>query len=242
MDRQLTALVTGASNGIGRATVKRLTADGYKLVTVDRMAPAELAGSETFIQADLLNVTSREDALARISRDFEVDVLVNNVAIVKLARVEDVALSDLQTSVDLNISATLRFAQTVIPGMKRRGYGRIVNIASRAALGKELRTPYSATKAAILGMTRTWALELAPDGITVNCIGPGPIATEMFRAANPPESEQTKTIMRSIPVRRVGEPEEIAHAVAFFSHKLAGFTTGQVLYVCGGMTVGLAPL
>lgn len=242
MKQQLTALVTGASNGIGRATVQRFAADGYKIVTVDRSPPAELVGSETFIQADLLDAGDRERALEHIREQFNVDVLVNNVAIVKLSPVEDVTLGDLQTSVDLNIVAALRFAQTVIPGMKRRGYGRIVNIASRAALGKELRTAYSATKAAVIGMTRTWALELAPHGITVNCIGPGPIATEMFRAANPPDSEQTKTILRSIPVQRLGEPEEIAHAVAFFSHRLAGFTTGQVIYVCGGMTVGLGSI
>ncbi len=243
MDRQLTALVTGASNGIGRATAIRLAAEGYRLLTVDRSPPAGgTADAETFIQADLLDPASRESALERIGSEFEVDVLVNNVAIVRLARVEEVTLGDLQASVDLNIAAALRFAQTVIPGMKRRGYGRIVNIASRAALGKDLRTAYAATKAAVLGMTRTWALELAPSGITVNCIGPGPIATEMFRAANPPGSEQTQAIMRSIPVRRLGEPAEVAHAVAFFSHRHAGFTTGQVIYVCGGMTVGLAPL
>ncbi|MGS1005880.1 SDR family oxidoreductase [Achromobacter anxifer] len=243
MDRQLTALVTGASNGIGRATALRLAADGYRLVTVDRSAPAGgLADAETFIQSDLLDPASRERALERIGAEFEVDVLVNNVATVKLARVEDVTLGDLQASVDLNITAALRFAQTVIPGMKRRRHGRIVNIASRAALGKDLRTAYGATKAAVLGMTRTWALELAASGITVNCIGPGPIATEMFRAANPPEAEQTKAILRTIPVERLGEPAEVAHAVAFFAHRLAGFTTGQVLYVCGGMTVGLAPL
>jgi len=242
MDRHLTALVTGASNGIGRATVKRFTAEGYRIVTVDRSPPAELADAETFIQADLLDAADRERALERIANEFEVDVLVNNVAIVKLARVEDVVLGDLQTSVDLNITVALRFAQTVIPGMKRRGYGRIVNIASRAALGKELRTSYAATKAAVIGMTRTWSLELAASGITVNCIGPGPIGTEMFRAANPPESEQTQAIMRTIPVQRLGEPDEVAHAVAFFAHRRAGFTTGQVIYVCGGMTVGLAPL
>lgn len=242
MKDQLTALVTGASNGIGRATAQRFAADGYKIVTVDRKPPTELVESESFVQADLLDAGDRERALQHIRDRFEVDVLVNNVAIVKLSPVEDVNLGDLQTSVDLNIVAALRFAQTVIPGMKRRGYGRIVNIASRAALGKELRTAYTATKAAVIGMTRTWAIELAPHGITVNCIGPGPIATEMFRAANPPDSEQTKTILRSIPVQRLGEPEEIAHAVAFFSHRLAGFTTGQVIYVCGGITVGLGPI
>lgn len=136
----------------------------------------------------------------------------------------------------------MRLAQAVVPQMKAMRHGRIVNIASRAALGKPLRSVYSATKAAMLGLTRTWALELAPYGITVNCIGPGPIATDLFRAANPPDSPQTQAILATVPAGRLGEPEEIAHAVSFFAHRHAAFTTGQVLYVCGGMTVGLAAI
>lgn len=242
MDMQHTALITGGSNGIGRATAIRLAADGYKLVTVDRVTPARLEKNEMFIQTDLLDPVARENTLLRVADEFEVDVLVNNVAIVKLAPVETVSLADLQVSLDLNVTVALRFGQAVIPGMVSRRYGRIVNIASRSALGKALRTSYSASKAAVIGMTRTWALELAPQGITVNCVGPGPISTEMFSQANPAHSDQTKSIMRAIPVERLGEPEEVAHAVAFFAHKNAGFTTGQVLYVCGGMTVGLAGL
>jgi NAD(P)-dependent dehydrogenase (short-subunit alcohol dehydrogenase family) len=130
-------------------------------------------------------------------------------------------------------------AQGLQPLMQAARFGRIINISSRAALGKELRTVYSATKAGLLGMTRTWALELAPYGVTVNAIGPGPIATELFKSGNPPESPKTKKILESIPVKRMGEPEDIAHAVASLLDDRAGFITGQVLYVCGGMTVGL---
>jgi NAD(P)-dependent dehydrogenase (short-subunit alcohol dehydrogenase family) len=123
--------------------------------------------------------------------------------------------------------------------MQAARFGRIINISSRAALGKELRTVYSATKAGLLGMTRTWALELAPDGVTVNAIGPGPIATELFVSGNPPDSPKTKKILESIPLKRMGEPKDIAHAVASLLDDRAGFITGQVLYVCGGLTVGL---
>jgi NAD(P)-dependent dehydrogenase (short-subunit alcohol dehydrogenase family) len=130
-------------------------------------------------------------------------------------------------------------AQGLQPLMQAARFGRIINISSRAALGKELRTVYSATKAGLLGMTRTWALELAPYGVTVNAIGPGPIATELFVSGNPPDSPKTKKILESIPVKRMGEPEDIAHAVASLLDDRAGFITGQVLYVCGGMTVGL---
>jgi NAD(P)-dependent dehydrogenase (short-subunit alcohol dehydrogenase family) len=107
-------------------------------------------------------------------------------------------------------------------------------------LGKVGRTVYSATKAGLVGMTRTWALELAAHGVTVNAIAPGAIATELFLAANPPESEQTKRLKAAVPLGRVGEPAEIAHIVSMLMHPLGGYTTGQVLYVCGGLSVGLA--
>lgn len=236
------AVITGASQGIGRATAQRLAADGLSIVTLDRVAPERLLPGERFIQVDLTDVTQRDAALDVLLQIPDVSILVNNVAVVKLAPVDTLSLADLQVSMDLNVAATLLCAQAVLPAMKRRGYGRIVNISSRSALGKELRSAYTASKAAIIGMTRTWALELAPHGITVNCIGPGPVATEMFRLANPDDSPQTRKIMQSIPVGRLGRPEEVAHAVAFFAHPMAGFITGQVIYACGGMTVGLSQL
>lgn len=234
-----TAVITGASHGIGRATAARLAADGLKIVTIDRVAPASLLPGERYFQADLLETDQREGALEILRQLPDPAVLVNNVAIVKLAPVESLSLADLRISVDLNVAAALLCAQAVLPAMKRRAYGRIVNISSRSALGKELRSAYAASKAALIGMTRTWALELAPHGVTANCIGPGPVATEMFRAANPDDSPQTRRIMQSIPVGRLGTPEEIAHVAAFFAHPMAGFVTGQVVYACGGMTVGL---
>jgi NAD(P)-dependent dehydrogenase (short-subunit alcohol dehydrogenase family) len=125
--------------------------------------------------------------------------------------------------------------------MKGVGFGRIVNMASRAALGKELRTAYAASKAGLIGATRVWALELGAHGITVNALGPGPIATELFNRANPPGDPRTRAIVESVPVKRVGTPEDVAHAAGFLDER-AGFVTGQVLYVCGGLTVGTAPL
>jgi NAD(P)-dependent dehydrogenase (short-subunit alcohol dehydrogenase family) len=103
-----------------------------------------------------------------------------------------------------------------------------------------LRTAYAASKAGLIGMTRVWALELGPLGITANAIGPGPIRTELFERANPPDSPRTKAIVAAVPVRRLGTPEDVAHAAAWLLDARSGFVTGQVLYVCGGMTVSVA--
>jgi 3-oxoacyl-[acyl-carrier protein] reductase len=122
-------------------------------------------------------------------------------------------------------------------GMAAAGWGRIVNITSRAALGKAERTAYVAAKAGLIGLTRVWALEYAAAGITVNAVGPGPIETPLFAGANLRPSDGTD-LAESVPVKRMGKPSEVAHAVNFFASEEAGFVTGQTLYVCGGMTVG----
>ena len=120
--------------------------------------------------------------------------------------------------------------------MKAAGYGRVVLVSSRAVLGLPTRTAYSATKAGMLGMARTWALELAPHGITVNVVAPGPIETDNFYGIVP--REQAARVAQSIPVKRLGQPGDVARAVLFFADRDAGFVTGQVLYVCGGTSVG----
>ena len=138
----------------------------------------------------------------------------------------------------LNVEVPLLLMQAVLPSMKRAQNGRIINIASRAALGKPLRSAYSASKAGLIGMTRTWALELGQHGITANCIAPGPIATDMFLRGNPPESESTKALLSSIPAGRMGKADDIANAVSFLADRRSDFITGQTLYVCGGLSIG----
>jgi 3-oxoacyl-[acyl-carrier protein] reductase len=241
MAAQQTALVTGGSQGIGRGVIERLAADGYRVVSLDRQPPPALAGDETYVEVDLAQPQATAQALAQVTQRFDVSVLVNNVGTVQPASLEEVTLDDLDKVVSLNLRCTIQCAQAVVPGMKARRYGRIVSISSRAALGKELRTVYAATKAGLHGITRTWALEWGRHGITVNAIGPGPIATELFKRVNPADSPRTKAIVEGVPVGRLGTPADIAHAVAFFADPRAGFVTGQVLYVCGGMTAGVAP-
>jgi len=240
LDSARTALVTGGSNGIGRAIVCRLVADGYTVVNVDLVAPSEALPGEHYERIDLASDVESRASLAVIAARWPIGVLVNNAGIVRPASIDSATLDDLHAVVDLNIAGTLRCVQAVVTGMKNRGYGRIVNITSRAALGKELRTVYSVTKAGLHGMTRTIALELGGHGITVNAVGPGPIATELFTRVNPPDAPATRRIVESIPVGRMGTADEVAHGVAMLVNERAGFITGQVLYVCGGMTVGLS--
>lgn len=233
-------LVTAASRGIGRGVAARLVHDGYAVVTLDRERPAELLPGETFINVDLGDAKATANALGEAVAGHAPTRLVNNAGTVRPASLEATSIEDLETVVALNLRCSIQCAQALLPAMKAARFGRIVNISSRAALGKALRTVYAATKAGLHGMTRTWALELAAHGITVNAVGPGPIGTELFHRVNPADSPRTKAIIEGVPVQRLGTPEDVAHAVAYFLDARAGFVTGQVLYVCGGMTVGLA--
>ena len=235
------ALVTGGSQGIGAAIIERLAARGLQTINLDRQPPAASSPAR-YVQADLLLAESRDEALARITREYDILWLANNAATVAPASLDDAKYEDFVRVTTLNLWAAIACTQAVLPAMRRRTFGRIVNIASRAALGKELRTVYSATKAGLIGMTRTWALELGKDGITVNAIGPGPIETELFHASNPPNSPRTHAIINGIPVRRLGQVGDIAHAAGFFLEDETSFVTGQVLYVCGGLSVGATPM
>ena len=225
-------LITGGAAGIGRAVAERCRADGYAPVTVDRDGDG--------IRADL----SDPDATARALREAldggPITRLVNNVGVVCPAPLGDQSIAELDRAVSLNLRCAMQCAQALLPGMRAARFGRIVNVSSRAALGKELRTAYAATKAGLQGMARVWALELGRHGITANAVGPGPIRTELFERANPPDSPRTRAILDTIPVGRMGDPADVAQAVSFLLDARSGFVTGQVLYVCGGMTVGSA--
>ena len=226
-----TALVTGGSRGIGRAVVERLLSQGYEVLNFSRTAPKQLLPGEIFESVDLGNAKRTREAIGDWAAKKQILSLVNNAAMIHVAQIEDM--------VALNMVAPLLLMQGVLPAMRDNKYGRIVNLSSRAMLGKDGRTVYGGTKAGLVGMTRTWALETASQGITVNAIAPGPIATDLFLDSNPPELPQTKKIMASIPVGRFGAPDEVAHAICMFLDPKAGYITGQLLYVCGGLSVGL---
>lgn len=225
-------LITGGAAGIGAATAERCRQDGYEPVIIDRAGDG--------IIADLSDPVATAAALEQALAGGPITRLVNNVGVVCPADAEEQTLEQLELAWSLNIRCTMQCMQALLPGMKAAGFGRIVNMSSRAALGKEQRTAYAATKAGLIGMTRVWALELGRFGITSNAIGPGPIRTELFDRANPPGAPRTQAIIDAVPVKRVGTPDDIAQAVSYFLDARSGFVTGQVLYVCGGMTVGVA--
>jgi 3-oxoacyl-[acyl-carrier protein] reductase len=137
------------------------------------------------------------------------------------------------------MGSAITLMQALLPRMRQQRFGRVVLMSSRGALGLATRSAYAATKAGMIGLARTWALELAADGITCNVVAPGPIrGTEMFHAVVPADSEREAKLAAAIPVQRLGTPDDVARAVEFFIAPEAGFVTGQVLYVCGGASVG----
>ena len=235
-----TTLLTGVSKGIGRAVAERLARVGHHVIGLARTKP-EWDFQGDFHAVDLTDLETTRALVDNLAARHAIDGLVHNAGYAKIERLETMTIADLDDMMTLHVRAAAVMVQALAPAMKKRRFGRIVLIGSRAALGKIGRGAYAATKSAMLGFMRTWALELGPSGITVNCVAPGPTATELFRRGNPPDAPATKAIIASIPVGRMGKPEEMAGAVAYFLGEDASFTTGQALYVCGGLTVGLYP-
>ena len=230
------ALVTGASRNIGRAIAERLKADGYSILMLDRIEPEDPSLGE-YRQVDLSDPADTGGALAWAVRGRAVTRLVNCAGAVRMEPLEEVALDDFDALMAINVRSCIQTMQALVPGMKAARFGRVVNIASRAALGHLHQTAYSATKAALVGLTKTWAVEFARHGITCNAIGPGPVDTDMFRSVYPEGSEKREAYLARIPVGRVGEPGDVAHAASYFLDARTSFVTGQVLFVCGGLSV-----
>ncbi|MDQ7729481.1 SDR family oxidoreductase [Halomonas sp. SpR8] len=232
------AVVTGGARNIGQAIALRLQQDGYQVIVVDIVKPEAKSLQADARQVDLADADVTRLVMTDIGTRYLVTRLINNVGIVAPALLEEARLEDFDKLMHLNVRSALICTQALLPAMKAQGKGRIVMNASRVVLGKEARTIYSATKGALQSMARTWALELAEHGITVNCVAPGPIATSAFWQNNPPDSERARRIIDNIPLQRMGQPEDVAHAVSFFCDERSGFVTGQTLFVCGGVTVG----
>lgn len=227
-------LITGGASGIGAAIAKRCIEDGFEPVVID------IVGTD--VSVDLSDPEETAAALHKVLSKGPITRLVNNVGLICPASIEDQTIEELERVWSLNVRCAMQCVQALLPDMKKQRFGRIVNMASRTVLGKELRTAYAGSKAGLVAMAKVWALELGKYGVTANAIGPGPIMTELWKKGNPPDSEKTKAIVKSVAVGRLGEPEDVANAASFLLDKRTGFVTGQILYVCGGLTVSAAPI
>jgi len=238
MSERQVAIVTGGSAGIGATICRRMLDAGYEVVSLARRRPDWSHQALHAIEVDLTDARATAEAAADVVRQFAVSTVVHNAGVIRPNLLSEVKQQDLHDLAQLHLGAALLIVQAALPGMRERKFGRIVLMSSRAALGLQTRTAYSATKAGMIGMARTWALELAPFGITVNVVAPGPIQdTEMFREVIPEGSEREAAVAKSIPVGRLGRSDDVARAVMFFVDAENSFITGQVLYVCGGASI-----
>jgi len=241
MINKRTILITGASRGIGLAVAMRASRDGHQVIGLARSAPKEPFPGD-FHTVDLADSKATEAMLAEIARRYEIDSVVNNAGLTTSSTVEETSADELDRILAVNLRAPLQCVQACLPSMIRSGQGSIINISSRAALGMARRTAYAGAKSGLIGYTRTWALELGKHGITVNAVAPGPVQTELYRNNNPMSADEQRALENRIPLRRLGQPEDIAGTVAFFLSADARFVTGQVLYACGGLSVSAVPI
>jgi NAD(P)-dependent dehydrogenase (short-subunit alcohol dehydrogenase family) len=231
------AVVTGASSGIGEAVARLLLDGGRTVISLQRRPPRLRHERLLYFGVDLADAEATRKVAADVAARHAVRYLVNNAGVNRPGTLEQTTVEDLDSAMAVNVRAPMILIQAFAPGMRAAGFGRIVNISSRAAMGKTGRTAYSAAKAGLIGMTRTLCLELASGGITVNAIAPGPVATELFDRGHPPGGEKRQRVIEQIPVRRVGAPDDVARAVVFLLSPDSGYITGQTLFVCGGTSV-----
>lgn len=236
---QGTAVVTGGSTGIGAEICRQLLDADYEVINLARRT-AEFDHQRLHnIAVDLADRDATQAAAQQVAADHKVTIFIHNAGVIRAALLEEVELDDLDYLTNIHIGAAITLTQAFLPAMKAAKFGRVLLITSRAALGLQTRTNYSATKSGMMGMTRTWALELGQHGITVNTVAPGPIeATEMFHDVIPEGSPKLQQMAEGIPVQRLGLPDDVARAVMFFIAPENGFVTGQTLMVCGGASLG----
>lgn len=242
-----TALVTGGSRGIGRGIVNRLAEAGARVAFVyqsNRAAADELVAEQTALgrdvcsfQADVSQKSQTDAVVEQVLAKWEkLDILVNNAGIIRDKPILAMSSEDWQQVIDTNLTSVFNFCQAAIRPMMSARYGRIINMSSVSAdFSNPGQANYAASKAGIEGFSRCMATEYAKRGVTVNCVAPGFIETDMTVAVVNAAGDKIKN---AIPVRRLGKPDDIAYAVLFLATEEAGYITGQVLKVDGGLTLG----
>lgn len=238
MTTPYTVVITGGSAGIGADLCQHYIEKGYTVISLARKTLSWTHERLIQIQVDLLDEAATEQAAADIAAHYDVTHFVHNAGVIWPNLLEDVKLSELQGLTQIHLGSAIQIMQAILPSMREKQFGRVVFMSSRGALGLQTRSAYSATKAGMIGMARTWALELADQGITVNVVAPGPIQTPMFYDVVEAGSEREQKLAASIPVKRLGRADDITRAVSFFADPDNSFVTGQTLYVCGGASVG----
>jgi NAD(P)-dependent dehydrogenase (short-subunit alcohol dehydrogenase family) len=240
------ALITGAARGIGAATARRFAREGA-LVALNDVGGSDLEGLAAEIRGGggtavaLAGDVARRADVERVVQETmaafgRVDILINNAGIARDAMAAKMTEEQWDAVLAVNLKGTFLCAQAVLPGMRERGWGRVVNTSSVGALGNIGQANYAASKAGVIGLTRTLALEYAKYGVTVNAVAPGPVMTSML--AGVPDAIKEKIVAR-VPAGRIAQPDEIAAVHAFLASDDAAFVTGQVLFVDGGMSVGV---
>lgn len=245
------AFVTGAARGIGAATAVRMAEEGARvaLADIDTDGCEEVAaeinrlGSQALVvRCNVADSAMVQDAIDQTAKHFEkLDILVNNAGVLRDNLLFKMSEEDWDTVINVHLKGAFLCSRAAQAYMVKQRYGRIISLSSTSALGNRGQTNYSSAKAGLQGLTRTLAVELGPFGITANAIAPGFIDTEMTRATarrqglNPDDviAQASKTI----PVRRVGQPRDIANMACFFASEEAGFVNGQIIYVAGGPRV-----